>query len=1017
MVKESKSLKKTLCFLSLLILSVITCAISMNTTENNSFATVNAEVNTAEVTFDGTTTGYTTFAAAWEAATSASTNSENKATVKLLSDVTASGGSFGLTIDGSSYDYILISSGDFIILDLNGYTINRGLTSQTSNGTVISNIGNFTLNDTSEAKSGTIKGGSCTTNGGGVYNHTSSIFTMNGGTISDNTANYGGGVYNYTSVTFTMNGGTISGNTANNGGGVYNYNNATFQMLGGEIRGNTANYGGGVWNNGTGTFTLDDESTISGNTASFYGGGVNNNGVFTMNDGIISGNTAINGGGVKASQNTFTMNGGAISDNTANDGSFGGGIYIEASVFNLSGSASITNNVIGGTITEGVLSGGTANNIHLGYGRIITITDVFTGSAGVTMSSIGTFTNGWKTYGSISTGTFSSDVAGYGVALSAENEKYIVAGYNVTYAGNSNTSGSVPIDSNTYPTNDTVTVIGNTGSLARTGYSFSGWNYNNITYAADDTITVADSNITLTAVWTLNAPTISTFSGYSNSYDGLSHNISVTATHELSGTYSLTYQWYKGSVSNENKIADATSASYSVTNILDSGTYYCVVSITDGSVIKNTQQSVTVSIIKATNSWTSPVSITGWTYNQPAHTPSATAAFGTATYIYSNSEAGTYTETVPSTAGTWYVKAYVSETNYFSALNGAPISFTIAKAQLFDYTQALSFEYDKTAHSIAVTLSGFSNSEVCDATLTYSTTGENYTPDLITLTNVGNLTVYYKAVFDNYMTVEGCADLTVTKRPVSIVIDDKSSKEGADLVALTYSLASNSADVIESDNLNINLTKVEGLTSGKYAITGSYDNANYNVVFTNGTYTILVAFVNNTISSGANDKTFTVDVSNEEGFDPDYNVLVTDSYETASNSYLISADSIKDTEVIQGISLSYEDSLGNEIELENPVTVIMEIGSQYDSNTAIRIAKINNDGTLTFIEYSIENGELSFEADSTGTYAIVADNASNSKMEPWKLALIITASIIFCGALALSTVILIKKKKNKNLVK
>ena len=49
--------------------------------------------------------------------------------------------------------------------------------------------------------------------------------------------------------------------------------------------------------------------------------------------------------------------------------------------------------------------------------------------------------------------------------------------YTVTYNGNGNTGGSVPTDgSNPYSAGANVTVLGNTGSLVKTGYTFSGWN-------------------------------------------------------------------------------------------------------------------------------------------------------------------------------------------------------------------------------------------------------------------------------------------------------------------------------------------------------------------------------------------------------------------------------------------------------------------------------------------------------------------------------------------------------------
>jgi len=52
---------------------------------------------------------------------------------------------------------------------------------------------------------------------------------------------------------------------------------------------------------------------------------------------------------------------------------------------------------------------------------------------------------------------------------------YAVWGYAVVYNGNSPSSGSVPTDSTVYANGATVTVPGNTGSLAKSRYLFDGW--------------------------------------------------------------------------------------------------------------------------------------------------------------------------------------------------------------------------------------------------------------------------------------------------------------------------------------------------------------------------------------------------------------------------------------------------------------------------------------------------------------------------------------------------------------
>lgn len=51
-----------------------------------------------------------------------------------------------------------------------------------------------------------------------------------------------------------------------------------------------------------------------------------------------------------------------------------------------------------------------------------------------------------------------------------------VVKYAVTYNGNGNTGGTVPTDSTWYESGETVTVLGNTGSLTKDGYTWTCWN-------------------------------------------------------------------------------------------------------------------------------------------------------------------------------------------------------------------------------------------------------------------------------------------------------------------------------------------------------------------------------------------------------------------------------------------------------------------------------------------------------------------------------------------------------------
>ena len=79
------------------------------------------------------------------------------------------------------------------------------------------------------------------------------------------------------------------------------------------------------------------------------------------------------------------------------------------------------------------------------------------------------------------------------------------AKYYVIYNGNGNTTGTAPTDAGTYLAGASVTVLGNTGALAKTGYTFSGWNTkadgSGSSYSAAETFAIA-GNTTLYAKWT-----------------------------------------------------------------------------------------------------------------------------------------------------------------------------------------------------------------------------------------------------------------------------------------------------------------------------------------------------------------------------------------------------------------------------------------------------------------------------------------------------------------------------------
>ena len=166
-------------------------------------------------------------------------------------------------------------------------------------------------------------------NGGGVVNSgDESAFTMTGGSIYNNKANYGGGVYFTTSgKASTFSGGSIYSNTATkSGGGIGSSRTNNVTLSGTAIYSNSANYGGGVY--GAGSLVLKGSKIYSNTASDTAGGGLyitGDNSVLTMSSGSVYKNTAVtHGGGIyfTTAGQASTISGGEIYSNTAN---YGGG--------------------------------------------------------------------------------------------------------------------------------------------------------------------------------------------------------------------------------------------------------------------------------------------------------------------------------------------------------------------------------------------------------------------------------------------------------------------------------------------------------------------------------------------------------------------------------------------------------------------------------------------------------------------------------------------------------------------
>ena len=233
-----------------------------------------------------------------------------------------------------------IAEGTTVTIDLNGHTLDRGLTMRgEGGGQVITVRSGATLN----LSNGTLKGG-WGGNAGGLSNES--------------------GTANLTNVTITG----CSGD--DKGGGICNLSGGTLTMKGGSITGNTSydkddpTGGGGIFNAEDATATLTDV-TVTGNQAKQKGGGgICNYGTLTLDGCTITGNTC---------------------------GKNGGGIYnFSTATLNMQGK---------NTITDNIGKEGLTHNVFLKEDAIITVTGALTDSKiGVSMEdNIGTFTSGYNT--------------------------------------------------------------------------------------------------------------------------------------------------------------------------------------------------------------------------------------------------------------------------------------------------------------------------------------------------------------------------------------------------------------------------------------------------------------------------------------------------------------------------------------------------------------------------------------------------------------------------------------------
>lgn len=233
----------------------------------------------------------------------------------VIEKSTLEGDSMGVIEDNGSSAELILENGTIQNHKIRGarsasIRVTEGASFTMNGGTIQDNIANTPSSDSSSPA---------------VLLLGASTFTMNEGSICNNSGQCGTAVYltasnNAAKACFTMNGGTLSNNESHSytpystpTGAVFVKYSAEFVLNDGTITGNCA-YGGA----GGGVAVMDQLPTVEHGTA------------FTMNGGTISNNKAsgyrCDGGGIYSCSNYVSLLGGRIENNSAYDG---GGVYSE----------------------------------------------------------------------------------------------------------------------------------------------------------------------------------------------------------------------------------------------------------------------------------------------------------------------------------------------------------------------------------------------------------------------------------------------------------------------------------------------------------------------------------------------------------------------------------------------------------------------------------------------------------------------------------------------------------------
>ena len=491
-----------------------------------------------------------------------------------------------------------------------------------------------TWNDGDTVGGVTISGGTVTINGDvsitAAITIKGDVTFTGGGTL--NRMSTSGNLIKVESGSLTLGNVTIDGNDViiSDSGAV-----AAINMAGGTV----------IMNDGT---KLTNHKRTSGYGPAVYMAGGN----FKMKGGTISGCESRNyGGAIYLDGGSFEMNGGIIENNktTLSNAGYGGGAFYVRDATLIINDGLIQNNSSN--------SGGAIYNTSFG-------TTIINGGVIKGNTAVGDSPSGSAIFHSCKTTGEATLQIGGNANINVGNDIYLMSNTSATKYVEITSSIKNPLILTVEGESEGRVIADAADGVVLTYNDMAKIRLSNSSYA----LKLEDNKIKLTQT-SSGVTTFPVYLGYdanngTNAPDGSSAEIvagnSATFTISDSVPTRTGYDFLGWST---NK--DATSAEYS-----------------SGGSITISSNTTLYAVWKKistfeTNEFTQPLAITGWTYGETANTPTAVAKYGTIKYTYSNTADGTYTEEVPTNAGTYYVKATVEETADYSGLESNAVKFTI----------------------------------------------------------------------------------------------------------------------------------------------------------------------------------------------------------------------------------------------------------------------------------------------------------------------------------------------------